>query len=181
MPLNTYVILGLVMILPFLGLYLKDFLDVVMSSEALSANDYLYGKMSGYTNQVAQKSNLFGIIYNIIQYGVFFVPSIFMIFLIGSGSNTKIPTSNKMLYRVTICIILLSLTFLFIGLDTQVFFYRTLYMTFIPLTILTISLYQEGILKKKYFFMILFLGILSNLHRILLLIYKLINGTYILD
>lgn len=180
LPLNKYVIIGLVIFLPILGLYFKDFLDVVMTSEALSSNEYLYGKMTGYTNQVAQKANLLGIIYNIIQYSVFFAPLIFIVHIIGSGKN-RIPVYHLMLYRVTVCIILLSSMFLFVDLETQVFFYRILYMSFIPLVILTIFLYEEGFLRKKYFLMLLFLGIISNLHRILLVLFKIINGTYILD
>lgn len=114
------------------------------------------------------------------MYGTFFIPLIGIVVIV-LKDTMRLTCSQLKLFKVTFSLTILSITFLFTGLSTNVYFYRLLFMTFIPISIFVVALYKKGYLTKKYFKLILYWGIVSNLYRILLMIYKISNNTYILD
>ena len=179
LPINKFTVVGSFILLPILGIYLKSFFDLISLSGSLS-DEYLINRMNSYSDRIDNQANLFGIISNIIMYGTFFIPLIGIVVIV-LKDTMRLTCSQLKLFKVTFSLTILSITFLFTGLSTNVYFYRLLFMTFIPISIFVVALYKKGYLTKKYFKLILYWGIVSNLYRILLMIYKISNNTYILD
>ncbi len=168
------ILLGLI-IVPIIGYILKGNIVGFINSSGIESNEYIYNKINGYIERESESRNLMGVIYDIIQYGAFFLPVI---------ANALVITSNKLksydiesyvikTFRFTICLVLFSLIFLFMDLSSPLFFYRLLYMAIIPLTILTVYLFQKGVMDLRVYNFIVILGIISNLYRILYTLYKL--------
>lgn len=105
------------------------------------------------------KATFFGWIMEIWRYGSFYYTA-FVIFITIIRKETLSVISREMigLFRITMAIILFATTLLVFSSQSLTFFYRYLYMSFIPLSILTVYLYHNGILAHKSFKKILFVG-----------------------
>lgn len=163
---KPYVWLLLLIIIPFMSMLSNVYFSLADSMD----NDYLLSKYSGYLNEVSSKNNIFGIIGDIISYAAFLVP-----LLIIAKSVVKhracLTISIVRFFRITMAIVLFASTFLFMGLESMVLFYRYLFMTMIPLTILSVWLYSRNLMSRKAFSLIVLCGVFSNLFKLIYAVY----------
>lgn len=159
---RPWALLLLVLILPLFAYYFKENLDLVDRI----GSDYLSTKMEKFVEKKGETANFLGLIADILLYGSFVLPIIIDSLAIVKYRKT-IDLQVKRLFRITIGIALFSVSFLFMGLNSSVFTYRYLFMTFIPLTIITVYLYQNRVLNRTSFSVILLWGIVSNMQQLI--------------
>lgn len=160
------IILGF-LLLPFFATYLKENATIFDQLE----NEYLSEKVKFYFARETEQSNIFGIIENVINYGVFVVPLILDTVII-VRNRKKISTPMLRLYRIIFGVTIMSLSFWLMELDSTFFIYRTLFMSFIPITILTVYLYEKHFMSYRQYSLIIFWGISAISFRLLHLIWE---------
>ncbi len=156
------VLLLLAILLPLFAYYLKGHFDLIDSF----GDEYLSSRLDKYLEKEGGVANLLGKIADVLFYGTLALPFVFdTITLVKYGK--RIESWITRLFRVTICIFLFSISFVFMGLSSAIFTYRYLLMAFIPLTIVSVYLYQNKYLSKFSFSFILFWGIMANMQSLL--------------
>lgn len=155
------VIIVLVINLPLLAALLKDNLIMVDQLE----NEYLSNKLNRYLEVEKGKANIYGMISSVISYGVFFIPVIFDSIAIYKNVR-KVNKKTMELFRIALSVFIFSLSFFFMGLDSTVFVYRIMYMSFIPLTIVTVNLFESHMINKKQYCFIVLWGIFTVLIKL---------------
>ena len=175
-PINKYIIIFISAGLPLLGYYLTDYINAFVLS-GMVEDEYLSQKMVGYVEQVADRANIFGIVADFIGYGVFFCA--FISSFISIFKHKKLIDGEIWrLFKLTFFLLIVASSILFTSLASQVFFYRFLFMSFIPLTVIFVYLYENKYLSRQLFLLVFYWGILSNGYRFLYMLYKVLNGTY---
>lgn len=171
LPLDKpYVLIPLLVFLPILATYISNhfyFIDL-LEDETIVNSFNRYSEREGVT------SNIMGIIANIIMYGAFVIP-IIVTTLIVASFNKQIDVYIKRLYRVTISIALFASSFLFMEFQSLIFVYRFLFMTFIPITVICVYLYQNRMMSKPVFSFVVLWGVLSNMQPLFTGLYHLIR------
>ncbi|MBP3228654.1 MAG: EpsG family protein [Bacteroidaceae bacterium] len=177
LPINKYTVTLLLLVLPFAGYYINNNIDMFFGQDFLVSDEYMQSKMQGYYAKQAEGANLYGQIANVIQYGAFYVAAFICIKKYFKHSK-QMPVWVKRLVKLTISILLVSAIFIFVDMSSNVLFYRILFMTFIPLVILSVYLMERGLLTARAYKFILFWGIASNLYRLLYVLYIVDQGRY---
>lgn len=163
---KPYVVLILLVLLPFFASFFHDNFLLIDQLE----NEYISKKLNNYIERDTGSSNIYGKIAGIISYGAFILPIIIDTIIVAKNSKT-IELPIKRLYRITIVTSLLAFMFAFMGLNSTVFIYRILFMTMIPLTILTVYLYENKLMTLKTYSAVVIWGVCSISYKLLHLIY----------
>ena len=162
-PLDKPIVaISLIITIPSFASYVFSHLNLLSNF----VNEESIQKLGGYIQQETEQANFFGQIRNVIQYGAFVLPLIIDILTVFKHKKV-VEISIQRLLRITIAITLFAIMFLFMNIQSTVFTYRYLFMTFIPLTIISVHLFQSGIMKKRLFCLILLWGIGSNVYELL--------------
>lgn len=168
LPIDKYYVLLLILVLLPFGASIIS--NSVMSGSSLTADlfedDYFTTKIAAYSDREYGQSSLLGIIGNILMYGAFVFPALITTILVARNSKS-LELHVKRLYRLMISIVLFSVSFLFMGINSYLFFYRYLFMSMIPLTILCTYLYQNSIMKKNLYICIVLWGIVSTVQPLI--------------
>lgn len=162
------VLVVLLAAMPFLAAVLKDNLILV---DQIIENEYLTDKLESYLARSTGPSNLLGMIGSIIGYGVFAIPILYDTIVV-THNRTQIPVLMIRLYRVIISTSVLAVSFSFMGLESSVFVYRILFMTFLPLTILTVYLFEHKLLSQKWYTYSALWGIFAISFKLLQLVWE---------
>ncbi len=168
LPLDKPFILAVVLLaFPFLASVIDSNFLLIDQLE----NEYIADRFSRYMEREGTEINFWGIIENLFNYGVFVIMITFdSVILVKNRRMVSAPI--RRLYRVAISIVVFSVSFLFMGVESNVFFYRVLYMSFIPLTIITVSLFEQQLMSRKQYVVTLLWGIAAITWVLLHLIYK---------
>ena len=167
-PMDKPVLAVLVLLaLPIIASVLNSNLILIDRLE----NEYISDKMNSYLVREGSASNFFGIIQSVIGYGAFIIPIVVDSVVI-TKNHEKIRTPMLKLYRIMISTVILAVAFLLMNLDSSLFVYRILYMTFIPLTILTVYLFEQQLLSRKCYKFIVGWGVFAISYVLLHLLYK---------
>lgn len=167
-PIDKPVLVVLVfMLLPILASVLNSNLFMIDSLD----NAYISDKMSGYLEKEGSSANIFGLIQSILGYGAFVVPVVIDSVVL-SKNRDKIRVPMLKLYRIMISTVVLAGAFSLMNLDSSLFVYRILYMSFIPLTILTVYLFEQRLLSRKSYEFIVIWGVLAISYVLFYLLYK---------
>lgn len=167
LPLNKpYMIVIMLIGLPIIAIIMKDSFALVDAFEEESLSD----KLELYSKVQKGRMNLFGLLRYTIQYGSFYVPIILdTIIVIKHYRQLEWPIIR--LHRVMIATTVFSLAFLFMDFENLIMYYRFLYMTFIPITIISVYLLEHSLLKKRQYAAIVIFGMLNQLFTLLYAIY----------
>lgn len=168
LPLRKWNIIAIVCVMPVFCFLLKDYLFIFAEE---TSNEILSKKINTYTEREL-KNGIAAQIMNLFEYLSFYVPFIISSLQIFKKQiYPKVPLDIKNIYKVFFGLILVSSTFYLLG-DTYVtFFYRILYMTMIPLSIIVVKLYQCGFMSRKQFYYCVIPGIINLILRYLYGIY----------
>lgn len=161
------VLLVLAMLLPAIGFVMSKNVNFVDAFD----DEYLTNKVQGGLAHTAEPANLYGVISNIISYGAFVIPLLATLIIVFKNKK-ELDISIVRLFRLMVCVDLFALSFLFMGLPSYLLVYRHLYMTFIPLTILSVWFYEKRLMRRKWLSFIVLWGILSQSYS---LFYQLYN------
>lgn len=163
---KPYILLLALLALPFIASILNDSFLLVDQLD----NEYLSDKLNRYLDKEGKRANILGMIQSSINYGVFIIPFVLDTVALSKKHRAVSSTMIK-LYRFTISILVLAASFLFMGLESRLFVYRILFMSFIPLTILTVYLYENRLMSRRSYKIIIWWGISAVSLSLLVLLY----------
>ena len=167
LPMDKPLILIIVLLaLPFIASILNDSIILVDQLD----NEYLSEKLQRNLERESVRANILGTIRSIINYGVFVFP-LFVDSFVLLKNHEVVSSSMIRLYRFTLSVAILAFSFFFMGLESRLFIYRILFMSFIPLTILTVYLYEKHLMSRKSYKVIIWWGILAVSVTLLVLLY----------
>lgn len=161
----------LIVILPLLFFYSKGYIQQMMFDESTLNNDDLQEKLELYSNREVAIVNWKGLIYEFSGYLTFFIPFIVCLNSLYFKNKTNVPIVIQAFFKLSFAMILFAVMFLFLDIQGKVFFYRILYMTFIPISIMLYYAYSAELIQKKTFSYIIVFGIMAQLYRLLYSIY----------
>lgn len=159
--------ISLFLVMPFLAAFVFLRFGILDSF----VNDAVYSKFNRYLARETTGSNFFGQIANVIHYGTYVLPLVISCKAM-YRYRRYISAPIARILRVTLSITLFAVMFLFMDLSSTVFTYRYFMMTLIPLTILSVYLYQNQFLTRRSFSWIVLWGIGSNMYDLLYGLYK---------
>lgn len=163
LPINKKVLpIYILLVFLFSGVAYNWLIDRLMSvegDEMLSvAEKFTYSS----DTTVDAFSGISAIINYILSFGSFYVPFIIISYYV-LFSTIQIDTVTMGLYKLLLAILSVSLVFLFVS-DLFLFYYRILYMSVIPLSLLTVHMFSAGIMKGKFYRLCVYWGIASILY-----------------
>lgn len=130
-------------------------------------------KMEHYRTAVGAQSNINGYITLVVQYISYYLPlAIIANVFRSSDVLNAIDKRVVSLYIIVYWIFVLASSFLFIDFDSNTLFYRYLYMTFIPLSMLIVYMKDKGILSRTQYLWMVVSMIFSNLLQLMAIVYK---------
>ena len=130
-------------------------------------------KMEHYRTMVGVKSNINGYITLATKYISFYLPFAIIANIFRSSKVLKlIDKRATSLYLIVYFIFIIATSFLFMNFDGNTLFYRYLYMSFIPLSILIVYMKDCGIMKRTEYLWIVVSMIFSNILQLFAAVYK---------
>ena len=144
----------------------------LLANSTMDDESGILKKMEYYAEDKGVESNLNGYIALTLKYATFYVP--LLLIAISLRSKKVIKTLDNRciwLYLITYLMIVIATSMLFIGFDSDVLFYRYLFMSFVPLCILISYMRQNNILSVKSYNFIIICFIISNLLQLFTLVY----------
>ena len=129
-------------------------------------NDLIENKISTLSEIEAKDTSLLETIRLVWHYSTFYIPFLVVTYLLYFKYNIEeFPNYLVQLYKLTLAIVILATSTLFLGFSNRVLFYRFLYMTIIPLTVLICSLKELGVLSSKAYKKLIVLGAMYIMFR----------------
>lgn len=126
-----------------------------------------------YAEQEGIVHNINGYIRLALHYTAFYLPLFILSNTFRSENVFQIANKRSIwLYQIIFLIFVFATSFIFLDFDSGVFFYRYLYMSFIPISILIVYMKNSGILTIKQYHWIVTCFILSNLFQLFALVYS---------
>lgn len=161
-PVNKKSMILCFLLIPVLSSIISDYLYT-----DFFGNEYLDGKIEHYSQVEGGDAMTWkGYIRTFISYGAFIFPLAVNTIAIIKYKD-KVMWYIRKLNNSIIAIVALACSFLFIGVESMVFFYRIFYMPLIGLVIVTTYLYQEELISRRIVNMILIFGALNTLYTLL--------------
>lgn len=170
-PYNKITVFGAIIMTPLLLSVFQDYFLSIMQSGGLGED--ITTKFDTYVELEREGLGLSGYIINTLMYCSFYIPLAIISFCLYK-LNFKIQNDILRLYKVMILLMYISLLFIFMGDAFSVYVYRILYMTMIPIILITYRLYKNGNINKKRFLLCIRPGIYFNLVKYLYSVYCLI-------
>lgn len=139
--------------------------DLIMNNLMIQLSDLgdeqLVEKMERNNEVLAGRkqisASVFGWILLVWEYLTFYIPFLIISKIMLNKSNNIESRSMVGLYRLTFFVISFSTMMLIFGTQSFTYFYRFLYMSFIPLSILTAYLIANGYMSKSKYRIIIYL------------------------
>ena len=146
---------------------LVNYMDAHVYSEEAARQfiSYLESEIE-FTNGLAS------VIGQMLRYGSFYLPFILLSKVI-FFSSVRVDSVVTRLYGVTFGLILIATVLAFTSV-TNIFFYRLLYMSFVPIVILVSYCYKSGVLSQKGLKFCVYFGVLSVVYDSLYSLYILL-------
>ena len=97
---------------------------------------------------------------SVLQYATYYVPLVVIIKCIYKKTfNKQVAPELFLLFKVTFAIIFVATIFFFLDISNKVLFYRILFMSLIPLSIIIAELYRKRIISRRAFNSLIILGL----------------------
>ena len=174
-PFNRNTLRVIVISLP-LTIIAVRFLFADMLNTALLMDEDQVSRMGRYAEKVSVQANMMGNIRNVFEYARFYIPLYICIRACSSYQITGfVPKIAMSFTKAATGIILVGTSMFFIGLETNVFAYRIMYMSMIPLSISVTSLYQNNLITYKEYLWCIGVGIAGVSYILLYNVYAQIH------
>ena len=132
-------------------LLMNSFQGLLMSLDDIDLSERIEYNIEMADSREQINATLYGWIAIILQYFPFYVPFVMISFIMLQKRSGNIPMTMKGLYRITFATVVASTTMLLFSSQSLTYFYRYLYMSFIPLTLLTIYLLRNRYIKLRWY------------------------------
>lgn len=143
-----------------------------MLNTALLMDEDQVSRMGRYAEKAGSQLNLMGKIRSVFEYGRFYVPLYICITACSKYQSTGlIPKITMAFTKAATGIVLIGTSMFFIGLETNVFAYRIMYMSMIPLSLSVTSLYKNNLITRKEFLWCIGVGIAGVSYILLYSVY----------
>ena len=152
--------------------YINEFLFSLSNSEDTQLSDKVTYLVENSTRRESSNRNLFGWASVIWSYMVFYYPFYVVSKIIIGKHSPYIPQHINRLYRLTFMVVLLSTMMLIFSDHSLTYFYRYLYMSMIPLSVLCIFLVQNSIMSLRDFRKILYICGTYNIYTFFFYIFR---------
>lgn len=166
-PLNKKTIISIIILFLLLFFSRNLLLNLLHTSLLKFGNDHIQNKMAGYVIKEIASFNLLGTIRVGIDYSRFYLPLLFILLCFWDKRN-RIRLLNyrwaENLLKVTIAIVVISAATILLNLPNNVLYYRILFCSMIPITILLSFLYSTKMLSRKRLKICLYLGIFVHVY-----------------
>ena len=167
-PLHKWLIVAVLFIIPLLSVLLKEYLFLFAEE---TTSDILARKINSYSERDINRGIASQII-SFFEYISFYIPFIICSIQMFKKQNySKISSEIINLYKVLLGLTLVSYAFYFLGDTFVTFFYRILFMTMIPLSIIIVKLYCQGLMSQKQYHYCVIPGLVFLILRYLYDIY----------
>lgn len=155
-PVRKWTIVLMLLLIPLFLNFFNDLLLNIAQSE--NTNEIIAQKIQHYSDRDFQQG-ISGILISFLEYVSFYVPFILSAICIFCKNNKgKIPVELFKMYKVTIGLVIVSLTFNVLGSSYVTFSYRILFMSMIPLTLTVVRLFQCNLMNYKHFSLCVYSG-----------------------
>ena len=145
------------------------FENLFMIANMFDDESGILGRAEFYSEEQAAASNVNGYIRLIFHYLAFYLPMLILSRSFRSNEVLqKVGKRGIWLYQIAFLTLAFSTSMLFLDFDNSVFFNRYLYMTFIPISMLTAHMRDTEALKTAQYYLIIFGLIVCNLMQLLL-------------
>ncbi len=141
-----------------------------------SLDDRTIDKLARYSDRTMGNATLLGIISNIISYTSYILPNLYLIYYLLKKGFSQLPIYMRRLLSLGLSLFCISIAFYFSGEAQFTLFYRTLFMTMIPISLVFAYMFSHNILSKKVLKLILFPAILRAIIMFLFVFYNLLNN-----
>ncbi|MBR5105889.1 MAG: hypothetical protein IKU93_05570 [Alistipes sp.] len=139
------------------------FEEMLAIANAVEDETGTFSKAELYSEQEAAETNANGYIRLVLQYSTFYLPMLLISNAMRSDKVLQIVDNKAIwLYQMTYIIFAFATSFLLLDMDSTTMFYRYLFMSFIPLSILIVYMKNIGVLAIKQYYWIIAIFIASN-------------------
>ena len=142
------------------------FEEMLTIASAVDDETGILDKAELYSEQKSSNTNAMGYLRLTLQYLTYYLPMLLISNVLRSDKVLQIVDNKAIwLYQMTYLIFAFATSFLLLDIDSSVMFYRFLFMSFIPLSILIVYLKNKGILSVKSYYWIVTCFIISNMFQ----------------
>ena len=149
------------------------FKELFVFANAVDDETGMLDKAELYAEQESVVHNLNGYFRLFLHYSTFYLPLV----LISNVFRSDVIIKNVekriiWLYQIAYLIYVIASSIVLLDFDSSVFFYRFLYVSFIPMSILITSMKDSGLLMRKQYLWIVAIFIISNLFQLFAAVYS---------
>ena len=164
------IILGLFLIPLFFALF-SNLINSILTNGVFLDNEELAEQISFYAERSTDAINWKGLIYELSNYATFLLPVFLITYSAFFKNKNAFPFYINVFFKIAFTLALVAIMFLFLDIEGKVFFYRVLFMTFIPLSIVVYYAASNGIIKRKTYLSLIYIGLFAQYYRFLYNIY----------
>ena len=150
-PSNKKILVGLLIQTPILIIVLRNsFVDLLTLEANNEQGELIINKFNAYSEREMASSNWKGMLANVFSYARYYV---LFYFITKSLLRTKMQIPNQLtgLYKIVIGIMLVCHSLLFLSSNSYTLYYRYLYMSMIPMSLIWVGLFKNSIIKSSEF------------------------------
>ena len=167
MPFDRITILVGMLLIPLLFALFSNVINSILLSGEFLDNEELADQIVFYAERSIDAINWKGRIYEWSNYASYFLPLLVLTYNGYYRKRKLFPFYIEAFYKVAFSLTLVATMFLFLNIEGKVFFYRILFMTFIPLSIVVCFAAANRIISRKTFLFLLYVGLAAQLDRFL--------------
>lgn len=171
LPSSKRILVYSIVLIPILFALLSGVINSFMAGEGIMDGDELAGQLSFYAERASSTANWKGKIYEWTNYLTYFIPLCIIIYHYYLKNNRTFPFYIDAFLKLAFSLTLISIMFLFLDIEGKIFFYRVLYMSFIPLSIVIYYAAINNYIRRKTYLLLLFIGLCAQMYRFFYNIY----------
>ena len=163
LPVKKWSIVLALVLIPLFANTIKDYFHqiILLGNE----EDILIAKMQNYSERELERG-VAALLITTFEYASFYLPFIIStIVLFRNRLYSQISNGIFSMYKVALGLLLGSFVFLFFGPSFITFFYRIMFMTMIPITLIIAKLHCDGYLSRRHLYWCIFPGLGFNIIR----------------
>ena len=164
------IVLGALLI-PVIFTLFSNVINSVINNGVFLDNEELADQIAFYAERTTNAINWKGKIYEWSNYASFFLPLAIITFNCYFRKKGVLPFYIEVFYKIAFSLTLVAIMFLFLDIEGKVFFYRILFMTFIPLSIVVYYSAANRLISRKMFIFLIYVGLGAQLYRFLYSMY----------
>jgi len=150
-PLNKKMLIWLLILTPVLVIVLRNsFMDLLVLETDNEQGNLIMNKFNAYSEREMVSSNWKGMLANVFNYARYYVLFYFITESL-IKAKMQVPYHLAGLYKIVLGIMLTCHSLLFLSSNSYTLYYRYLYMSMIPMSLIWVGLFKYNIIKASEF------------------------------